>query len=121
LENCTLVSIPKNQNYSLTLVFSYVLSLLANLNARGQSNTEAHINDISTPQIAVGSPQQQTDEGDGLPSQLQLSAVAAPGNSLINAVKQGAPAIEDAANVTTESAAFPAQSENDIIEISAQV
>jgi hypothetical protein len=46
----------------MTVNFSYVISLLANLNARGQSSSVIHMIDISTPQIAVGSPQQRTVE-----------------------------------------------------------
>jgi hypothetical protein len=101
-------------------MFSYVISLLANLNACGPSSPEIHINDISTPQIIVGSSaQQQTNEGGGPKPLIQASSVIAPRTSIINAIQQGAPSIEEAQNMTTESIAFPPQ--NDIIEIPAHV
>jgi hypothetical protein len=101
-------------------VFSYVISLLANLNARGPSNFEIHINDISTPQIAVGSSaQQQTNEGSDPEPLLQASNVIAPRTSIIDAIQEGAPIIEEVQKMTTESVAFPCQS--NIIEIPTHV
>jgi hypothetical protein len=91
-------------------MFSYVISLLANLNARGPSNSEIYINDISTPQIAVGSSaQQQTNEGSGPDLLLQASSAIAPETSLINTIQQETPIIEEAQNVSTKSVASSPQ------------
>jgi hypothetical protein len=101
-------------------MFSYVISLLANLNARGQLSSEVHMSDVPTPQITVGSSaQQQANEGDGPPPLFQASSAVAPGTSVINTVSQGAPTAEEAQNVTTESVVFATQ--QDIMEISAHV
>jgi hypothetical protein len=109
-----------SQESNLTKMFSYVISLLANLNARGQLSSEIHMSDVPTPQIAVGSSvQQQTNEGGGPPPLLQASSVVAPKTSVINAISQEAPTAKEAQNVTTELGAFPTQ--QDIMEISVHV
>jgi hypothetical protein len=90
------------------------------LNARGQINSETNIYDISTPQITVSSPPtQRTDEGGDLMTLLQATSVVTPGTAVVDAVQRGAPTVEEAQNVITESVTFPTQS--DIIEISVYV
>jgi hypothetical protein len=81
-------------------ISSYAISLLANLNARGESNTVIKMNDITTPHITLGShPRQRTggvDGGDGYPMD--------PGSSVVNnTVQQEILAVEAAENVTIES------------------
>jgi hypothetical protein len=94
----------------MTGMSSYSISLLANLNARGQLNSEINMDDIATPQIAVGSPPpQQTDEGGKLPSLIQAVSVIASGTSVVNAVQLGASIIEEAQNMTVETLTIPAQ------------
>jgi hypothetical protein len=102
-------------------MFSYVISLLANLNERGRSTSELHMSDISTPQIAGGiSAQQWTNGGNGPPPPSQASrAVVLPESSVINTIQQGAPTVAEVQNLITEPVIFPAQS--DIVEISALV
>jgi hypothetical protein len=96
-------------------MFSYVISLLANLNARGQSNSEIHMSDISTPQIAGGiSAQQQTNGGGDPTPLLQASSVLAPESSVINAIQQEAPTVKEVQNLMTDPVISPSQS--DIVE-----
>jgi hypothetical protein len=91
----------------LTKLFSYVISLLANLNARGQLSSEIHMSDVPTPQIAVGSlVQQQTNEGGSPPPPLQASSVITPGTSVVATISQGAP-VKEAQNAITELVGFP--------------
>jgi UTP-glucose-1-phosphate uridylyltransferase len=94
LENRTLILITKIQKSGMTKMFSYVISLLANLNARGQLNTKIQMNDKSTP--VRSSAQQQTNKGRGPRTWLQASNTVAPGTSVTNAVKQGASIVEEA-------------------------
>jgi hypothetical protein len=55
------------------------------------------MSDMTTSQIAVGSPpQQQTNEGGGLPTLLQVSSVVATRSSVVNAVQQEASTVEEA-------------------------
>jgi hypothetical protein len=99
------------QESCLTKMFSYVISLLANLNARGQSNSEIHMNDISTPQIAVTSlAQQQITEGGSLPTLLQASSIVAPGISVDNIVQLEAPIVKAAESLPSKLVSSPLQS-----------
>jgi hypothetical protein len=73
-----------SQEFSMTKMFSYVISLLANLNARGQTDSNIYMSDVTTLQITVGSSaQQQTSEGSTL---LKATSVVAPGTSDVDTV-----------------------------------
>jgi hypothetical protein len=104
----------------MTVFSSYVISLLANLNARGHSSSEMFLDDIATPRITSGSTSRQhasrSEGGVALPTFLPESSIIDPRISVVNiTVHQDVPAANEDQNVTVKTLHSPLK--GDIIEV----
>jgi hypothetical protein len=104
-----LVSIP--MKLDKTCMSRYVISLLANLNARGPSSSEVHMDDITTPQITVGPSSQQCTRGE-IPTLLRSSSFIVHRSSVANiTAHKRNPTDEEEQNSVTDSNSFSIRSD----------